>query len=69
MSMRTPRRPSTTPAAMLSYAVRELKALGSPERAAGTKAYFKKYEPVHFFGASVPEPSLGCAHTRYSEAP
>jgi 3-methyladenine DNA glycosylase AlkD len=44
-----------TPATLLSHAERELKRLGSPSRAAGTRAYFKKTENVHFHGVSVPE--------------
>jgi 3-methyladenine DNA glycosylase AlkD len=44
-----------TPAALLTHAVRELKRIGSPTRAAGAKAYFKKDEPVHVYGATVPQ--------------
>ena len=44
-----------TPAALLAVAVRELKRRGSPERAAGGKAYFKKSEPVHLYGVPVPQ--------------
>jgi 3-methyladenine DNA glycosylase AlkD len=44
-----------TPAALLARTVRELKARGSKTRAAGTRAYFKKDEPVHVHGLAVPE--------------
>ncbi len=44
-----------TPAALLARVTRELKARGSPARAKGTTAYFKKSEPIHFFGLAVPE--------------
>lgn len=50
-----PRQRTISPAALLTRGIRELKALGSPERAAGAKAYFKQSEPLYFYGASVPE--------------
>ena len=44
-----------TPAALLTRTVRELKARGSKTRAADTKAYFKKSEPIHVHGVAVPQ--------------
>jgi 3-methyladenine DNA glycosylase AlkD len=44
-----------TPAALLTHATRELKRLGTSTRAATMKGYFKKDEPVHLYGASMPQ--------------
>lgn len=66
MASRTPRIRKLTPPALLAEAVRELKSLGSPARAAGAKAYFKKSGPVYFFGASVPQ-VRALAHRLYND--
>jgi 3-methyladenine DNA glycosylase AlkD len=44
-----------TPPAALRRALKNLKAGGSPARAAGAKAYFKKFEPIYLFGVAVPQ--------------
>jgi 3-methyladenine DNA glycosylase AlkD len=36
-------------------ALRELEALGTPQRAAGARAYFKAHEKLEFFGVAAPE--------------
>lgn len=36
-------------------ALRELKKLGTPERAAGARAYFKAYDRVEFLGVAAPD--------------
>lgn len=44
-----------TPERLLAEAVRALRAGADPRRAAGAKAYFKRFEPVFLFGVSVPD--------------
>lgn len=40
---------------MLAGVTAELEALADPRRAAGAKAYFKKFEPVYLYGVATPE--------------
>lgn len=47
-----------TPAALLVQARRDLAARGDPARAASTRAFFKKSEPLELYGLSVPETRL-----------
>jgi 3-methyladenine DNA glycosylase AlkD len=44
-----------TPGRLLADAVRSLRAAADPRRAAGAKAYFRKFEPVHLHGVAVPQ--------------
>jgi 3-methyladenine DNA glycosylase AlkD len=47
--------PAPDPERQAREAVAALRRLGNPARAAGARAYFKKYERVEFFGVASPD--------------
>jgi 3-methyladenine DNA glycosylase AlkD len=48
-------RPAPDARGRAAEALRELKKLGTPERAAGARAYFKAYDRVEFLGVAAPD--------------
>jgi 3-methyladenine DNA glycosylase AlkD len=48
-------RSAPDPRRRAAEALRELKWLGTPERAAGARAYFKAYDRVEFLGVAAPD--------------